>query len=321
LNPAIPTVTVVTPSYQHCRFIEATMHSVLRQEGDFYLDYIVVDGGSQDGTVEVVRDLAAQVQSGNWPVTCRGIEFRWLSEPDRGQPHAINKGFALARGTIVAWLNSDDTYVDAGTLSRVVQFFRDRPEAQFVYGRGYAIDERGRILHEERYVTDYPVELLPEVDMILQPSTFWRRSVLELVGPLNEDMCYAFDWEYWMRCQRHFELHFLDVFLATNRMHPETKTTTGGIRRKEEIARLLLRLGAFTERSIQAYLAPPPKPASKVSSLARAPLHFTSPAQRFWHHLGALGRPALKPTRLLEQQFRRLRKAWFGQRHQAAAER
>jgi glycosyltransferase involved in cell wall biosynthesis len=265
----INSVSIVTPSYQHADFIESTLRSVLEQRGDFELDYIVMDGGSTDGTIEILKDFQRQVEAGQWSSSCQKLTFRWFSERDYGQAHAVNKGFRLATGDVLAWLNSDDTYSSAVTVAKCVDFFRKHADSHFVYGKGYRVDRTGKILGEEDYVTKYPVNDLPEIDMILQPAAFWRREVYEAIGPLNESMTFAFDWEYWLRCRKQFRLDFFNEFLACNRFHEQTKTNTGGIVRKREVAELLLGLGNFTERSVRAYLAPPPPPVANPKPVGR----------------------------------------------------
>jgi glycosyltransferase involved in cell wall biosynthesis len=246
--------TIVTPSFNQAPYLATTIESVLSQAGDFTLDYIVMDGGSSDGSVDIIRHFSDRVGAGQCPVGCRGVRMRWFSEPDRGQSHAVNKGLALAGGQILGWLNSDDTYPDHCTLAKVFNFFRERPTASFVYGKGYRIDDKGRRIGQEEYITAFGIDDLLEVDYILQPSAFWRRSLHERIGPLDESMHFAFDWDYWIRCSRLAKLEFLDEFLACNRVYGATKTSCGGIRRKAEIAKLLLAYGGFTQRSINAYL-------------------------------------------------------------------
>ena len=260
IAPKITTVSIVTPSFQQRPFIESTLRSVLEQEGDFELDYIVVDGGSTDGTVEVLQDFEQQVKSGRWKTRCRKIDFRWSSQKDRGQSDAINKGFAQSRGDVMAWLNSDDIYLDARVITKVVDHFRRRSSVQLLYGKGYGIDREGRVLRQEDYVTEFPIEDLPEIDMILQPAAFWRREVWEAIGELNTGLHFVMDWEYWLRCAAHYRLEFFDEFLACNRLYETNKTLSGGIARKREIAELLLTRGNFTERAIQSYLAAPQAP-------------------------------------------------------------
>src|SRR5579862_2592962 len=127
-----PLVTIVTPSYNQGRFIRATIESVLSQDYP-NVEYIVMDGGSTDDTASIVTPYLDRLT--------------FISESDRGQSHAINKGFALARGSIVAWLNSDDLFLP-GAISRAVEAFRARPDAAAVYGKGYQIDETGGIKSE-----------------------------------------------------------------------------------------------------------------------------------------------------------------------------
>src|SRR5262245_18944056 len=124
-----PLVTVVTPSFNQGRFIRATIESVLSQDYPD-IEYIVMDGGSTDDTAEVVKDFAGRLT--------------WISEKDRGQSHAINKGFRMAKGEIVAWINSDDSLVP-GAVAHAVRAFVHHPEAGAVYGEGYLIDRAGRI--------------------------------------------------------------------------------------------------------------------------------------------------------------------------------
>jgi glycosyltransferase involved in cell wall biosynthesis len=287
----IESVSIITPSYQQRPFIEETLRSVVGQRGDFELDYIVVDGGSTDGSVELIKKFEQRIQTGQLQPGCRKINFRWFSEQDRGQASAINKGFRLATGDVFSWLNSDDVYAHDQAIAKCVAFFRAHADARFLYGKGYGIDRVGRIQCEERYVTDLSVEDLPEIDMILQPASFWRREVYETIGMLDESLHYVLDWEYWLRCQKHFRLEFLDEFLACNRRYESTKTASGGIARKREIAELLLTSGNFTHRAIQSYLVEPtvyiPQPPEKQGVI----------------------RALLAPSRYVEQRIRRMRKS------------
>lgn len=311
-NPSGVTITVVTPSFNHRGFIESTMQSVIGQQGDFYIDYIVMDGGSKDGTRELLKEYEQKFNAGQIPMACKGIRFRWQSEPDQGQAHAVNKGFALAEGSILCWLNSDDLYYNSEVLAKVVRYFETHPESRFVYGKGYAINTNGKVIREEHYVTDFGGEDLLEIDYVLQPSAFWRYDVYESVGPLKQSMHFAFDWEYWIRCQRQFSLDFMNEFLSCNRIHPTTKTTCGGIVRKREIAELLLTQGKFTERSVQAYLATPlfesaPAAASPAQTDASV-MPYPNSVSPLMGPLRRVLRYCLAPTRMAEQKLRQIRK-------------
>ncbi len=233
----------------------------------------------------------------------------FLSEPDDGQAHAINKRFRQSQGDVLAWLNSDDIYVDAHVIQRVVECFARHSEADIVYGRGYGIDEAGRVIGEENYVTDFDIEILYEIDMVLQPACFWRRDVWDVVGELNQSMHWAFDWEYWMRCYLDHSFHFLDKHLAGNRLHRDTKTETGGIGRKREIAELLLNQGRFTERAVQAYIATPLLHMDEqTDEHAAAATLSPFPVHDYWVSLKGKVRLYLGPTRFLERTLRRYRK-------------
>ncbi|HSO26669.1 MAG TPA: glycosyltransferase, partial [Anaerolineales bacterium] len=127
-----PLVSIITPSYNQNRFLEATMRSILQQEG-VRIEYIIVDGGSQDGSVETIRRYDERLA---W----------WVSEPDRGQAEAINKGFARAQGEIVAWLNSDDLFLPGAAVAAAAAL-QGQPDAGFVFGDALTIDAHGRPLN------------------------------------------------------------------------------------------------------------------------------------------------------------------------------
>src|SRR5262245_25539695 len=122
-------ISIITPSFNQAQFIRRTIDSVLSQDGDFELDYRVVDGGSTDGTIDILKSY--------------GDRLAWTSESDRGQVDAINKGLARADGDIVSWLNSDDTLMP-GALQRIVSAFEQHPETEWVHGRCPIIDEHDR---------------------------------------------------------------------------------------------------------------------------------------------------------------------------------
>ncbi|MGH7332124.1 MAG: glycosyltransferase family 2 protein [Candidatus Rokuibacteriota bacterium] len=200
-------MTVVTPSFNQGRFIRETIESVLGQ-GYGALEYLVIDGGSSDETLDILKDY--------------GTRLTWVSEPDRGQASAINKGWRGGRGTIVAYLNSDDTYLP-GAVERAVSALRASPEAGAVYGEGYHVDEAGRVLH--RYPTEpFDLDRLAETCFICQPTVFLRREVVERVGYLDETLQYCMDYDLWIRVGRVTTFAQVSDFLATTRLHADTKT-------------------------------------------------------------------------------------------------
>jgi len=227
LRSGSPKVSIVTPSFNQGRFLEQTIRSVLDQ-GYPNLEYIIIDGGSNDESVEIIRKYEDRLAY-------------WVSEPDRGQADALNKGFARATGDILAWINSDDFYYP-GAIAAAVAAFESNPGLGLVYGRGNRVDETANTICEFADTRAFDLEALVHgVDYILQPSTFMRRQALHEAGPLDRDMHYAFDWDLWIRLGKRFPAAMLDSLLAASREYATTKTLSGGFRRAEEIRRLVHR--------------------------------------------------------------------------------
>ena len=217
-------MTVVTPSLNHGRFIRETIESVLTQTYPA-LEYLVIDGGSTDETIAVAREYSDRLT--------------WVSERDAGQAAAINKGWRRARGTIVAYLNSDDTYLPHA-VERAVAAFREHPEADVVYGEGYHVDVTGRVL--DRYPTEpFRSERLAETCFICQPAAFLRRRVAERVGYLDELLQYCMDYDLWIRLAHVARFAHIPEYLATSRLHPDTKTLAQRARAHVEILRTVHR--------------------------------------------------------------------------------
>ena len=217
-----PTVSIVTPSYNQGRFAAEAIESVLGQEGEFELEYVVIDGASTDGTVEILKRYEERVSGGKWTGRCRGIRFLWVSEHDRGQSDAIGKGFRMTGGQICSWLNSDDTLLP-GAMEKVLETFRRNPEAGIVYGKVHFTDASGKIVSEvETGPTDF--EGLASLNLICQPAAFFRREAWDDVGGLGEDLHYAMDHDLWIRMASRFPLAYVPEPLATYRLHGESKT-------------------------------------------------------------------------------------------------
>lgn len=218
-------ISVITPSYNQGEYLEQTIQSVLGQ-GYPELEYLIMDGGSTDNSLEIIRKYESRLTY-------------WQSCRDRGQADAINQGFARATGDIVAWLNSDDMYLP-GTLQRISDVIRTHgPEApQIVFGNCLHMNMFNL---KEAYGSDVAqvsaTHDLALNDFIIQPSSFWTRKTLELVGDLDLELHFAFDWEWFIRAQRAgVAFHPLDDFLSVYRVHDKHKTATGGDKRIREIA-------------------------------------------------------------------------------------
>lgn len=219
-----PTISIITPSLNQGRFIGETIESVISQEGDFYIDFIVMDGGSDDGSIEVIRKYGSLLNKGEWDVRCRGIRYRSESGADKGQGVAINRGFELAEGSIVAWLNSDDCYLP-GTLSKICAFFEGHSELDVVYGKSHFVDSSGRIVGE--YPTDtFSYGMLARFNYLSQPSVFFRKGVLSVVGNLDPDLKFVMDYDLWIRMARRFRFAYLPEFLSLYRLHKDSKTVS-----------------------------------------------------------------------------------------------
>jgi len=208
---SLPKISLVTPSYQQGPFLRDSIESVLNQSYPF-LEYIVKDGGSTDGSLSILSEFENRLSG-------------WSSAPDRGQAHAINQAFQHTSGEVMGWLNSDDMLLP-GSLYRVADFFRRRPEVSVVYGNRILVDERG--LEVGRWILpQHDAEVLRWMDYVPQETLFWRRSAWEAVGGcLDESLQFALDWDFLLRLQdvsaRFARLpHFLGAF----RVHTQQKTS------------------------------------------------------------------------------------------------
>lgn len=203
----LPKISIITPSYNQGQYIDETIKSVLDQDYP-NIEYIVVDGGSNDKTVEILKSY--------------GKTINWISEKDNGQTDAIKKGFEMSTGELIAWLNSDDVYLP-GAVSRAVDFLRNHPEVALVYGKSYYIDSQGKRVGE--YPTGpFDPKLLPEFNFISQPSVFFRREAYISVGGLDADLHYSMDYDLWSRLSKEYVLEYIEDYLSLYRLHGESKT-------------------------------------------------------------------------------------------------
>ncbi len=228
MSTGLPLVSVVTPSMNQARFLEATLRSVLSQDYP-NIEYIVVDGGSTDGSPEIIRRYASKLA---W----------WVSEPDRGQTDAINKGMAHATGKIRAWLNSDDTYLP-GAIRSAVSCFQSFPDAGLIYGDADYIDESGRPIGRfPAAQTDYR-KLRQGYVHIPQQAAFFRGDLWQSLGPLDPSYFFAMDYDLWIRIAKWAELRYVRQTWANFRLHEGGKTIAADDRCWPEMLRVHYREG------------------------------------------------------------------------------
>ena len=204
-----PKISVITPSYNQGQFLEETIQSVL---GQCYpnLEYIIIDGGSSDNSIDLIKKYSERIT-------------HWVSEPDRGQANAINKGLKMATGDIICWLNSDDMFLP-GTLNYIAQQL-DIKKAQIIIGNSIHFNTNNEIFWGSNVIKSKQLYKLNIVDYIIQPSSFWTKITLEQVGFLNEKLHYTFDWEWFLRAENNqIEITAVSKYFSIYRIHEGHKS-------------------------------------------------------------------------------------------------
>ena len=224
-EPKLPKISIVTPSFNQGQYLEETILSVLNQDYPA-LEFFIIDGGSTDGSVEIIKKYAHRLTY-------------WESKPDRGQSHAINKGFRMASGEIVAWLNSDDLLAP-GALKVVAQAWQKNPRLGLISGQTEIIDQAGKptgnVFGSEPNVIN---SLLSSENPVSQPSTFFSTSALKEVGFLDETLHMSMDWDLWLRIGARFPMLFITKILSKSRTWEMTKTRTQLVRSGPEHIRIV----------------------------------------------------------------------------------
>lgn len=279
-------ISIITPSYNQAAYLEYAIQSVLAQ--DYYdIEYLIVDGGSSDGSLEIIQRYAGRLA---W----------WVSEPDAGQAEAINKGFTRAKGEYIAWLNSDDLYLP-GAIGQAVTVLDANPELGFVYGNALTIDSQGRLLNRLDF-GNWGLDDLMAFRIICQPAVFMRRSVLEQAGFLDAAYHFMLDHQLWLRLARLAPLRHVPRDWAAARHHAaaknvvqassfgrETYNILGWMQSQPDLAPLV----AQNRRKIEAgayrldarYLLDAGQPRAALRSYGRALLNDPPYALRHWRRM------------------------------------
>lgn len=225
MSMGYPRISIVTPSFNQAAFLEKTIASVVEQ-GYPNIEYIIIDGGSTDGSVDIIRKYAKHLAY-------------WVSEPDQGQTQAINKGLRIATGEWVGWQNSDDIYYP-GCFFDLARAAAAHPHAHLVIGNMMLLDEQGGEIRDIRYVRPTYRSLLAEGMVLTNQAAFWRRSLHEKIGYLSEEFCCGFDYEWFLRVTRQHKAHHVNRVWGGLRIHGETKSSTMHERFEEEYRQILL---------------------------------------------------------------------------------
>jgi glycosyltransferase involved in cell wall biosynthesis len=314
-HTALPLVSIITPSYNQAEFLEQTIQSVLLQ--DYApIEYIVIDGSSSDGSLEIIHRYADRLA---W----------WLSEPDRGQAEAINKGFQRARGEIVAWINSDDIYLP-GAIAGAVAALEANPALGMVYSDAITIDSHGRPLNRLTF-GDWGLAELAAFRIICQPTVFMRRTALEQAGFLEPTYHFMLDHHLWLRLARMAPIQHISQTWAAARNHPgakNVKQASGFCLETQRVLEWILSqpdLGSRKRRSasrfasrsngrkifagayrLQArYYLDAGQPAPALRYYARALLNNPAFAMKHWHRMLYAVISLLGGSRLADRLYQR----------------
>lgn len=307
----LPLVTVITPSFNQANYIEQTLRSVLEQAYP-NLEYFVMDGGSTDGSVEIIQRYANRLAG-------------WVSEGDRGQADAVNKGLARARGEIIGWLNSDDLY-RPGAIQGAVNTFRAHPKAVLVFSDVEAIDSTGQITNVMRY-GNWSLDDLMTFHIIGQPGVFLRNSVLEQAGLLDLNYHFMLDHHLWLRIVQCGSMQHVPDVWAAGRFHPAAKNVALAPRFGQEAyaivewmqqqpglasryQRLEKRIWAGAHRMNARYLLDGGLPREALAAYwkslrAYAPIALTEAHRMLYAGLSLIGLEGIKPWYFRFRQFLR----------------
>ena len=226
------TISIITPSYNQAEFIERTLESVQAQQVDVPVEHLVIDGGSTDGTLDILRKYDGKI--------------RFVSEPDHSMQDALNKGFGMASGDIVGWLNSDDICLP-GALQKVSAFFDQNPGCLWLYGNCRMVDENDREIrrwitaYKNRLSEKYSYNRLLTENFISQPAVYIRRNALQAAGPIDMGLPTAMDYDLWLRLARLGNPGYIAEDLACFRVHGQSISAKNYRKQFEEQYQIHLR--------------------------------------------------------------------------------
>ncbi len=236
-----PLVSIITPSYNQGEYIEQTIKSVVNQTYQNF-EHIIVDDGSTDETIKILKKYKAKYST----------KIRWISQENRGQANAINKGLKMAKGNILGWLNSDDYYVN-NTIEIVVDFFNNHPQAKWMSGDYFIVDKDNKLIQKyvviyKRFLKLFPLKtMLYIANYIAQPSTFFKREIVQGIGYFDETLRYEMDYDYWLRIIKKHPLYLIQNPLSYFRIHNKSK---GGSQFEKEFAEEVEVLKKYTDNKM-----------------------------------------------------------------------
>ncbi|MCL6751570.1 glycosyltransferase [Nostoc sp. CCCryo 231-06] len=220
----LPKITIVTPSYNQAEYLEVCLKSVINQSYP-NLEYIVMDGGSNDNSIDIIRKYDSQINY-------------WQSQPDNGQASAIKRGFEIGSGEIIGWINSDD-FLCSDTLFKVADIFSNNEELALIYGNAFWVDQMGSLIRALISTQVYYQTLAYGANTIFQGATFYKRQAYEEVGCLNTGLEYAMEYELLYKLAQRFTIQYIPEFFASFRKQPLSKGSTIPHIGQREIAHIL----------------------------------------------------------------------------------
>lgn len=221
--------SVITVSFNQGKYIEETIKSVVLQKGNFFLEYLIVDGGSTDNTLETLERYKKLIENKKIEINCKGIDFKYISEKDEGPTNALNKGLRSVKGEVIGIINSDDIYPQ-DALKNVWETFKKNKLIDIVYGDVEFIDERGYFIGKKKGFKNLSEKNFFFENPLIQPEVFIRKRVIEKVGIFDEEFKYANDYEFWLRClNKKLKFQYIPYSLAIFRKRPNARSASSNL--------------------------------------------------------------------------------------------